>query len=411
MTTPVLAAFVIARTTQLQELMKNLTGLVFFFVLYTVSEVLYVPLPRGGGVSVGIAIILACAAIYGAGPTALVSGLGMVVGILIGARSRFWAKYTFNFGQVAISSLVAGQILHLVRGSEDANGLIINGISFFIASAAFFLVNVGLVVSYLSSLNCQPPKLLWPDVRHTLSSYFALVPIGILVSLIFRHYGILGSLLFCVPLLLARYSFLRYLSVKNAGFAVSHALATALEAKDAYTRGHSDRVADYAERVARELDLSEESVEAIRYAAQLHDIGKIGINETLLNKQGLLSDIELKEIQEHSILGAQMLAKVDFIKGIPEIIKYHHEWFDGSRGYPRELRGTDIPLGARILMVCDAYDAMTSDRPYRKSLDKESALAELQGGAGTQFDPAVVEAFLRVLAMQHDPYEKGKQPC
>ncbi|MDI6869891.1 MAG: HD-GYP domain-containing protein [Bacillota bacterium] len=406
LTTPILAIIMIVETVEISALVDNAAGLAFFFVLLTAGEVLYVPLPKGGGVSVGLAIVLACAAVYGPGPAALISGIAIVTAIAIISPNVGWVKYVGNFSQAAISAFAAGWVFQVVGGRLEGGGLVQNAFSFFMASTAFFVVNVSLFVAFLSSLNRQPFRTFWPDIKNILISYFALVPLGILVALIFKNYGIFGSLLFFVPLLLARYSFLQYLNTRKAGLTVTQVLAAALEAKDAYTRGHSDRVAKLAEKVARELNLPEENTEIIKYAAEMHDIGKIGISENLLNKPDMLNDAELAEVRKHAVIGAEMLEKIEFLRGVADIIKYHHEWFDGSRGYPRERAGKNIPLGARILMVCDAYDAMTSDRPYRKSLDKEAAIRELREGAGSQFDPSVVEAFLRVLsarASEHPP--------
>ncbi|MGE5554086.1 MAG: HD-GYP domain-containing protein [Betaproteobacteria bacterium] len=402
----------LATTVSIRSLAENAGSLFFFFVLYATAEVLYVKLPKGGGVSVGLAIILACAAIHGPGPTALVSGLGMLAALVFGSPKAGWIRYLGNFGQVALSTFAAGWMFQTAGGSLEGVSFGRNALAFFLASLVFFVVNVTLVIAFLSSLSRQPIKTFWPDIRHNLASYFALVPLGILVALIHKNYGIGGSALFFGPLLLARYSFLRYLSTRDAGMKVGQAFAAALEAKDSYTKGHSDRVAGYAEQVARMLKLSEDDVETIKFAAALHDIGKIGVSEWLLNKPGELTSAELEEIREHASLGAEMLEKVDFLSGVSDIIRYHHEWFDGSNGYPRQRKGATIPLGARILMVCDSYDAMTSDRPYRQSLDQAAAVEELKKGSGTQFDPQVLQAFFKVLATGYKPTDDGgKQSC
>jgi putative nucleotidyltransferase with HDIG domain len=173
-------------------------------------------------------------------------------------------------------------------------------------------------------------------------------------------------------------------------------LVTALEAKDKYTSGHSRRVTEYAMLMARVLDLSEEEIENIDRAGLLHDIGKIGIRLESLNKPGKITEEEHEMFKDHTLMGKQILETIDFLKDIVPLVLYHHEWWDGS-GYPEGIKGEQIPLGARILAIADSYDAMTSDRPYRKALDQDVAVRELKKYAGTQFDPALVDIFIREL--------------
>ena len=176
----------------------------------------------------------------------------------------------------------------------------------------------------------------------------------------------------------------------------AEALAAALEAKDDYTADHARSIAELAVDVGRELDLPADALRDIRYGAIFHDIGKIAIPDAILNKPGELSPDEFEIIKRHPVTGEQILAPVPFLADVRRIVRHDHERWDGT-GYPDGLRGTQIPLGARIVFVVDAYHAMTSDRPYRLGMHDGAARAELQAAAGTQFDPDVVEALLRVL--------------
>jgi HD-GYP domain-containing protein (c-di-GMP phosphodiesterase class II) len=180
-------------------------------------------------------------------------------------------------------------------------------------------------------------------------------------------------------------------------------LALALEAKDPYTRGHSERVTAYALQIAEEMRLGEELQEALQCAGLLHDIGKIGIEEGILRKKGALEQEEYEALKRHPLIGAHILHPVSFFGDDLFLIRHHHESFDG-RGYPDGLSGGHIPIGARVLQVADSYDAMTSDRPYRSGLSTGKAKAELFAKSGQQFDPSVVGAFLRVL-------EREKKYC
>ncbi len=170
-------------------------------------------------------------------------------------------------------------------------------------------------------------------------------------------------------------------------------LIMAIEEKDKYTRGHSHRVAFYASMVAQTMNLSNEEKKELEYAALLHDVGKIGISEQILNKPGKLNDVEYEIIKTHPSKGVKILEPLKFLEEILPIIEAHHERYDG-KGYPHGLIHEQIPMMARIIGVCDAYDAMTSDRSYRQPLDKEIAMEEVKNGSGGQFDPAVVQAFI-----------------
>jgi polar amino acid transport system substrate-binding protein len=174
------------------------------------------------------------------------------------------------------------------------------------------------------------------------------------------------------------------------------ALVNALEAYDIYTRGHSERVALYATQIAEKMGLDKETIRKIYWASLVHDIGKLNIPPEILNKPSKLTKEEYEIIKQHPIKGYQILKELEGLSNIAEIVKYHHERWDG-KGYPEGLKGEEIPLEARIIAVADSYDAMTTERPYRKALTKEEAIKELLKNAGTQFDPKVVEVFVQIL--------------
>ena len=171
------------------------------------------------------------------------------------------------------------------------------------------------------------------------------------------------------------------------------ALAQALEAKDEYTQGHSARVAEESVNIARYLSLPDVEVQRMWLAGYLHDIGKIGIKEAVLNKPGRLDEEEWSLIQQHPVVAGKILGPIAELSDVIEIVVHHHEHYDG-RGYPDGIQGNEIPLGARILTVADAYDALTSRRPYRDALGVEEAHRILEEAAGTQFDPVIMRAFL-----------------
>lgn len=196
--------------------------------------------------------------------------------------------------------------------------------------------------------------------------------------------------------------------IHNSFLRTVKALAAAVDAKDPYTKGHSEAVVKYALEIGRELGLSQEEIESLEIAALLHDIGKIGIKEEVLLKPGKLNEEEWRVIKEHPSISAKILGPVEFPEIIMLAVRLHHEQVDG-KGYPDGLSEEEIPLHASIIKVADAFDAMTSDRPYRKALSVEVAIEELKKGAGTQFHPKIVETFIKILERKQIICEKDKQ--
>ncbi|MCL4439886.1 MAG: diguanylate cyclase [Firmicutes bacterium] len=179
-------------------------------------------------------------------------------------------------------------------------------------------------------------------------------------------------------------------------FKTMEVMISIINAKDCYTGGHSERVAEYAKAMGQELGLDENTLRVLTCAAFLHDLGKIEIDRRMLNKSGPLSELEREEIEKHPLYGVNILEPVLTSQKLLPAIKYHHERYDG-KGYPEGLSGEEVPLEARILALADSYDAMRSQRPYRNALDFEKTIAELRNNAGGQFDPELVEKFIRVV--------------
>jgi len=186
-----------------------------------------------------------------------------------------------------------------------------------------------------------------------------------------------------------------YESIENFYFEMVQTLARVIDAKDAYTGDHAGRARKKARMLAEGLSLPKQMIRYVEYAALLHDIGKIGIEGTILTKPGRLSAEEYMEIKKHPYIGYQILSPIKFLGPVAKMVLYHQEWYNGM-GYPEGLKGEEIPVGARIVAIIDAWDAMTSDRPYRKALSYQQAISEIKKGSGTQFDPNVVEIFLKI---------------
>jgi HD-GYP domain-containing protein (c-di-GMP phosphodiesterase class II) len=188
-------------------------------------------------------------------------------------------------------------------------------------------------------------------------------------------------------------------SLERSYFETVEALSSALEAKDAYTLDHARSITDMSADVGRRLGMREDEIRDLKLGALLHDIGKIGVPTEILSKPGPLTDEEFEVMKEHTVIGERIIADVEFLQGVRPLVLHEHERWDGA-GYPHNLRGEEIPLGARIIFVCDSWHAMTSDRPYRQALPDGEALRRLRAGAGSQFDPAVVDAFCDL--MEHE---------
>jgi len=185
-------------------------------------------------------------------------------------------------------------------------------------------------------------------------------------------------------------------SAEKTYFETISALAIAVEAKDAYTRGHLKRVSDYVERLAREMGFDPKVIQMMKDGAFLHDLGKIAIPDSILLKPGKLTPEEMEIMKDHTVIGENIIAPLSSFKELRVMVRHHQEWFNGT-GYPDHLKGDAISISARILAVADVYDALTTDRPYRKALSHETAAKMMQDEAGTHFDPKVVDLFFKVI--------------
>lgn len=196
-----------------------------------------------------------------------------------------------------------------------------------------------------------------------------------------------------------------YDKLESAYMETIEILRFTVEAKDAYTRGHSDRVSEYSVLIGKALGLPEEDLKTLKIGGLFHDIGKIGIPDSILLKTTKLDDEEYSEIKNHPSIGAHILSNATIFKDIIPIVKHHHERFDG-RGYPGKLKGEEIPYFARIAAVADSFDAMTSKRSYRDSLPMDVVIEEIEKNSGTQFDPEIAKVFLEILKNQPDEIKR-----
>jgi HD superfamily phosphohydrolase YqeK len=228
-----------------------------------------------------------------------------------------------------------------------------------------------------------------------------------LALVIVALWGVIGpfaAAIVLVPLFVARWAMGQFAEQQRAHSATLAALCQAVETKDFYTRGHSDRVSRGAGMIARQINMPPNRTEAVTFAGMLHDVGKLGVPTKVLQKEGTLTEEEYAAIQLHPMRGLEIVGEIGFLNEALTGIMHHHERMDG-RGYPMGFAGDEIPEFAKIIAVADAFDSMTSTRSYRKARSIEEAIAELKNGAGSQFDPKIVEAFVTALNESPDKWK------
>ncbi|MBI4790963.1 MAG: HD-GYP domain-containing protein [Chloroflexi bacterium] len=222
-----------------------------------------------------------------------------------------------------------------------------------------------------------------------------MISLGVFGAILW-NYNPLSIPLLALPVIGLRYSYQLAHQLERQTKEALVALMRVIDERDEHTSDHSRRVSDYARAIAGKFDLSEDEVEIIATAALLHDLGKVGMADGILFGAKLLSPEERKSAERHAEIGATLLSKFPLFQKGTLLVRHHHERFDG-KGYPDGLKGEAIPVGARIISVCDAYQAMTERRPYRAALSQETAIEQIRLGSGSQFDPAVVQAFIGIL--------------
>lgn len=332
-------------------------------------------------------------------PVVAVGIVAIVVGVSqFGFRRNEFLRGTFNVAMGVISATIGSIVYSVFATLTSAERISVPG--FIALAAVFFSTNVFLSSIAIALIRKQPIREVLNQVAGARGAnlWYDLLasPIAIVPAALYAQYGAGGLILIVLPLLLIRYSYLAKVQLEEANKDLLKVLVKAIETRDPYTSGHSLRVATLARAIADDLLLPARHAERIETAALLHDIGKIdSIYETVIRKPYDLNPAEVELIRTHATKGADLLESLSSVNvDVIRAVRHHHEWFDGT-GYPAGLRGEEIPLAARIIMLCDSIDAMLSDRPYRKALSVEKTRLELVRCSGSQFDPAVVRVILQ----------------
>jgi hypothetical protein len=335
--------------------------------------------------------------------------LGPVAAAMVGAvavlslrREQKVAERLFNGAMPALAGLAAGKVYLALDGTVgtlrpvDFPAIIL---PFAAAAAAHVLANHALIWG-VYRVNREPGR----RRRGTLESSLPLLlvsdlgyaSLGLVIASLWQVVDAFAAVIVLVPLFVARWAMGQFAEQQRAYAATMNALCQAVETKDFYTRGHGDRVSRGVGMVARKIRMSPGRTEAIMFAGMLHDVGKLGVPTQVLQKEGALTEDEFAAIQLHPMRGLEIVREIGFLNEALAGIMHHHERIDG-RGYPMGFAGHEIPEFARVIAVADAFDSMTSTRSYRAAKSIDLAVGELRRGAGTQFDPLIVEAFIAAL--------------
>ena len=342
--------------------------------------------------------IASLAAVILVGPVgAAVVGACTLLGI---RRGPSVPQRLFNTGMFTLSAYLAGRTFLLFGGQVGIPGQssfpsIIG--PFAAAAVVHVIVNFSLLrgVLWLTREPGTPAGRVGLDFKLMITD-LGYGAFGVLIAALWGVLGPFTAVLVLIPVLVARWAVAQFAAQQRAYEATVSALCQAVETKDFYTRGHSERVSRGSVMIAREIGMRVERVEAIRYAGMLHDVGKLGVPTSVLQKNGALTDDEYAAIQLHPMRGLDIVREIGFLDEALAGIMHHHERIDG-KGYPMGLAGDEIPEFARVLAVADAFDAMTSNRSYRGARTVPEGIAELRKWASTQFDPAFVDAFITAI--------------
>ena len=390
--------------------------LAILVALAAVTQRMPVFLFRSSAISVSFASVIASYVLYGTGIGVFVSLFQAAVNAFTPKRKPL-VKAAFNAGSLSTSAFVAGELFRLL--SPERGDIAATLVAVGISALAYFLCNTALTAGVIALSERQGFVQVWMTNYAWMPLNFAATAAqGAALALASQALGVFGVIVFTLPLGVAWYSFRLYMSkssevrqrnqelqsvndmlrrtndrLEESHLSVIGALIGALEAKENARAAAAAQTMANAVAVAERLGLSEDECAAVKLGALFHDIGTIGVPESVLRKPGALDEREWNEVRAHTTIGANLLSNVPMLERVRPIVLAHHERYDGT-GYPRGLKEDQIPLASQIIAVADAFQAMTTERPYRKAMSPKDAQRELRANAGTQFNPVVVEAFI-----------------
>ena len=422
----------------------DLIGFAVFGVLAIAFGRTRVPIYGDTAVSIGMVGDFAVAFLWGPAGAVIVSPFAAMATDLAGGGA--WYKRLFNVGSVIVVNVATAGMIHALVGVvgpdlPHSGWLIPIGLG---GILLYYLMNISLVTAAVSLATRTSIFAVWREkFEWLLPHYVVFGMLGLALAVAYDGLGYVGLLAFIAPPLMMRFSIKQYIdktaqnveelnkrnrelqkanheilgmaeTLRETYDGTLEALVSALDARDRETKGHSIRVAKYMMEIALRMGIepgTEEWVDMQR-GGLLHDIGKIGVSDSILHKPGPLTDEEWVDMKRHPKIGHDMLTEIGFLSGASVIVMAHHERFDG-KGYPRGLTADEIPIGARIFVLADTFDAMTSDRPYRAALSVEASREEIITCSGTQFDPRCVQAFLlawdKIVEIRYSDHEEESE--
>ena len=413
----------------LANLPEDWLGLILFIGLAALAELFSVQLFASSRSYVSVSSIIAMATILVFGPLAgtlahMVSGMmtaltGIRHEVPKEERASWLQRSAFNAGMLVIAAALAGWVYVLAGGTPGAVLQLSNILPLVGAATADTVVNVAILIGVLVLQTRRRPLEIWKRDFQWATPIAILGGIvgGGVLALAYEMFNVIGVAVFFLPVLTTSYSFRLYvdnmkgyvdqleevnLTLEKGNLELLETLGAVIDAYDVYTYGHSTQVAVYAGAIAEKMNLPPEEKAVVVRAALVHDIGKVGIVDTITSKMGMLTDEEYNVMRRHPVIGAQIVGQMKGLQEFTSLVRHHHEHWDGS-GYPDGLEGHEIPLGARILALADALDAMLSDRPYRSTRSFREVMQEVTQSSGKQFDPDVVAAFF-AMAEEKDRY-------
>lgn len=390
----------------------TIPDIILFGLFAALAESMPIYVTKEIAVSVGFAIDLMALLILGPYEAAIVATIGVLFqfGRYPDGKIRHvfnfpYYKTLFNTSELALSVGIAGLVFQYLGGLPGTYIYPQHLFAAILAAVIYYILNAFIVAELVALLiNKSLMYILTKDFKWTIPNFLFLAFLGIVMTEAFVRIGYISFVLLFIPLFMVRYMFKLYIDLKQSYYDTINVLMKALDAKDKYTAGHSQSVERIAALLSRELGLSESHIERIRIAALLHDIGKIGVKEEVLNKPGKLTDEEMNLIREHPVKGYEILSEVPSLKDVALWVRYHHEWYNGS-GYPDGLKGEEIPLEAQILSLADVFDALVSDRPYRDAFSQEEAYKIILEHEGTQFSPKLIDAFKKAFEKSREEFK------
>jgi HD domain len=382
------------------ERLDIIGGIAFWTGLALLASALPVLMPRGFRIDTAIAPIVAAMSLGGPTAAAWVALIGTSEYREISGRVP-WYGTLANHAGVVIPAIAGGFVRDAIVAELARIGIAGPAVDFastLAGASLFFALNVSITAVVVSLRSGQSARsVMSGDLPMFLANWVALAPLAWLMAQIFRlpAVGWWATLFFVLPVYIMRVALRQIIEMREMFTQTIGALAQAVDARDTFTSGHSERVQLISVDIGRVMRLRDDEIEALEWGGLLHDIGKIGVPDSVLLKQDKLTRDERVLMNRHPVIGANIVANVGKLAPELPIIRHHHEWYNGS-GYPDRLMGDEIPKLARVLHVADAFEAMTAARPYRmRPLSIELAIAELRKYAGVQFDPVMVDAFVR----------------